>query len=259
MNRNLSILIVEDEPLAAVKLAGLITKIDPNATILAVCDTVASTVEWINSNEKPDLALFDIHIGDGSSFDIFDQCIVPCPVIFTTAFDKYAIEAFKVNSVDYLLKPIEQSDLERAFDKFHSQDSLQAYKFESKLSDQLRSIVNKREYKERFLIKIGAKLRRVETKDIECFYSFDKATYLKIKEGKDYLIDHSLDTLERTLDPAKFFRVNRKYIIAIDSIQDITIYSSTKLKLSVTFIKDEDIFVSRDRIKDFKLWMEGEL
>ncbi len=253
----MNILIVEDEPLAAAQLAAHLSAIKQNAKIVAVCDTVKSAVSWIKSNDAPDLAFFDIQLGDGLSFEIFEQVQFPHPVIFITAFDQYAIQAFKVNSIDYLLKPIERNELEKALNKF---DSLSKPKTSNVTPEILYDIVNslsRKSYKERFLVKIGTHLRVVETSEILYFYSFQKGTYLKLSDGKDYLLDFSLELVEEMVDPALFFRINRKYLVAIKCINDVVTYSNSRLKLKVQNANEDDFLVAREKVKDFKDWLEG--
>jgi DNA-binding LytR/AlgR family response regulator len=253
----MKILIVEDEPLAAAQLAAHISALRPQAQILAVCDTIKSTVEWLQKNDAPELAFFDIQLGDGLSFEIFEQIEFPHPVIFTTAFDNYAIQAFKVNSIDYLLKPIERVELEKALNKF---DNLTSPKTSKLTPDILHEVVNslkKKNYKERFLVKVGTHLRVVETSSIQYFYSFEKGTYAKLSDGKDYLLDQSLELVETMIDPGQFFRINRKYLVALKSISDVVAYSNSRLKLKINNISNDDFLVAREKVKAFKAWLEG--
>ncbi|MBN1820969.1 MAG: response regulator transcription factor [Prolixibacteraceae bacterium] len=254
----MKVLIVEDEPLAAAQLAAHLSALRTGTEILAVCDTVQSTVEWLKNNEMPDLAFFDIQLGDGLSFDIFKQVDFKKPVIFVTAFDQYAIQAFKVNSIDYLLKPIERSELEKALIKF---DSLSLPKTSNVTPQMLHEIVTSlkhKNYKERFLVKIGTHLRIIEVKLIRYFYSFQKGTFIKCADGKDYLIDQSLEIIEEMIDPDQFFRINRKYLISLTSVKDVIAYSNSRLKLKIEQANDDDFLVAREKVKDFKRWLEGE-
>jgi DNA-binding LytR/AlgR family response regulator len=253
----MKVLIVEDEPLAAAQLAAHISALRPDAEILAVCDTVKAVVDWTNNNEAPDLAFFDIQLGDGLSFDIFEQIDFETPVIFTTAYNEYAIRAFKVNSIDYLLKPIERHELERALVKFEQLAQPATTSISSEVLAEIIDSIKKQEYKERFLVKVGAHLRVIETTEILYFYSFEKGTYAKLSEGKDYLLDHSLELVEGMLDPKQFFRINRKYLVALNSITDVVAYSNSRLKLKVKHKNDDDFLVAREKVKDFKNWLEG--
>lgn len=254
----MKILIVEDEPLAAAQLAAHISALQPEAQILAVCDTIKATVEWVQKNEAPDLAFFDIQLGDGLSFEIFEQVKFTQPVIFTTAFDNYAIQAFKVNSIDYLLKPIERTELEKALNKFKNIASTKPSNITPAILQEVVNSLKGTKYKERFLVKIGAHLRVVETKNIRYFYSFQKGTYLKLQDGKDYLLDQSLEMVESIIDPARFFRINRKYLVALTSISEVVTYSNSRLKLKINHSSDDDFLVAREKVKAFKSWLEGE-
>lgn len=253
----MKILIIEDEPLAAAQLAAHIAAIKPNAIILAVCDTVKSAVQWLENNEAPDLAFFDIQLGDGLSFEIFQQTKFTSPVIFTTAYDNYAIQAFKVNSIDYLLKPIERNDLQKAIEKFDQLKQPATSQLSPEVLAQVVSSMKQKQYKERFLVKIGTHLRIIETSEIQYFYSFEKGTYAKTSDGKDYLLEQSLELIEDLIDPASFFRINRKYIVALKSISDAVTYSNSRLKLKVNHSNEDDFLVAREKVKAFKVWLEG--
>ncbi|MDB4582266.1 LytTR family DNA-binding domain-containing protein [Draconibacterium sp.] len=253
----MKILIVEDEPLAAAQLAAHISALRPEARILAVCDTVRSAVDWLQNNDAPDLSFFDIQLGDGLSFEIFDLIEFSQPVIFCTAFDQYAIQAFKVNSIDYLLKPIERVDLEKALIKFEQLSLPKTSNITPQILDEIVSTLKKKKHKERFLVKVGSHLRVVETKDILYFYSFQKGTYVKLADGKDYLLDYSLEIVEEMIDPSVFFRINRKYLVALKSISDVVSYSNSRLKLKVNNSNEDDFLVAREKVKAFKGWLEG--
>ncbi len=253
------ILIVEDEPLAAAQLAAHLAALKPQAQILGVCDTVKSTVDWLKNNEVPDLAFFDIQLGDGLSFEIFGQIEFRKPVIFITAFDQYAIQAFKVNSIDYLLKPIDRGELKNALDKFENLKSPKTSNVTPHFLEEIVTSLEQKNFKERFLVKIGTHLRVIETKDILYFYSFQKGTYVKLADGKDYLLDYSLEFLDEMIDHTKFFRINRKYTVSLKSINDVISYSNSRLKLKVKHSIDDDFLVAREKVKVFKSWLEGEI
>jgi len=253
----MKILIVEDEPLAAAQLAAHISALRPAAQIVAVCDTVKAVVSWMNANKAPELAFFDIQLGDGLSFEIFEQIDFQVPVIFTTAYDDYAIRAFKVNSIDYLLKPIDRNELEKALQKFEQLSKPVSSPLSADIISTLVDSLGKKNYKERFLVKVGAHLRVIETSEILYFYSFEKGTYAKHNDGKDYLLDQSLEFLENMVDPGQFFRINRKYLVALKSINDVVAYSNSRLKLKVFHPNEDDFLVAREKVKDFKSWLEG--
>jgi DNA-binding LytR/AlgR family response regulator len=253
----MKILIVEDEPLAAAQLAAHISALRPNAEIMAVCDTVTSAVDWLRNNQVPDLSFFDIHLGDGLSFEIFDLIEFTSPVIFITAYDQYALQAFKVNSVDYLLKPIEREELAKSLAKFEKLSLPKVSGITPKILEEIVSSLKKKSFKERFLVKVGVHLKVLETKDILYFYSFDKASFAKSSDGKDYLLDQSLEVIEGLISTAHFFRINRKYIVALKSINEAVAYSNSPLKLKVSHAVDDDFLVAREKVKDFKKWLEG--
>ena len=254
----LNILIVEDEPLAAAQLAALLAGIRSNAKILAVCDTIESAVKWIENNDLPDLAFFDIHLGDGLSFDIFSKTNFSAPVIFTTAYDQYTLQAFKVNSIDYLLKPLDGEELKNALDKFEQRKMGHPSQLSSQQMQELIQSVGQKSYKKRFLVKVGNHLKAINTNEVLYFYSFQKGTFLKSIDGKDYLLDYSLEVVEQFIDPEQFFRINRKYIVHIDAITDVSIYSNSRLNLKVKHAIENDFLVARERVKLFKGWLEGE-
>jgi len=251
------VLIVEDEPLAAAQLAAHLSALRPQSKILAVCDTVKSTVDWLKNNDPPDLAFFDIQLGDGLSFEVFEQVEYKNPVVFTTAFDQYAIRAFKVNSIDYLLKPIERGELEKALVKFDNLSLLKTSNVTPQVLEEIVSNLKNKRYKERFLVKVGTHLRIVEVKDILYFYSFQKGTFIKSSDGKDYLIDQSLELIEELIDLAKYFRINRKYMVSLKAIKDVVAYSNSRLKLKVEHPNEDDFLVAREKVKAFKSWVEG--
>jgi len=253
----MKILIVEDEPLAAAQLAANIAVLKPGAQIVAVCDTVKSAVNWLQNNPAPDLSFFDIQLGDGLSFEIFEKIDFKQPVIFITAFNQYAIQAFKVNSIDYLLKPIDRNELERALTKFENLSQPKNSGITTQALEEIFSSLKRKNYKERFLVKVGTHLRVVETADILYFYSLQKGTYLKLNDGKDYVLDQSLEQIELLVDPISFFRINRKYLVALKSISDVITYSNSRLKLKVQHPIDDEFLVAREKVKDFKEWLEG--
>jgi DNA-binding LytR/AlgR family response regulator len=247
-------LIVEDEKAAAERLVGLIKKYDPSISITEIVQSVKNAVQWLNTHQPPDLIFMDIQLADGLSFEIFEQTIVKTPVIFTTAYDEYALKAFKVNSIDYLLKPIDQNELNSAINKFketNSQKEIPAQVFDSIMV----SLTNK--YKNKFIIKVGEHLKVFSTGDVQCFYSMEKCTFLQNNSGRDYAISYSLDQLEELLDPARFFRINRRFIVSLTAISDIVSYSNSRLLVKLTSNKSDELLVSREKVQDFKKWLES--
>ncbi|MEO9967976.1 MAG: LytTR family DNA-binding domain-containing protein [Reichenbachiella sp.] len=250
----MNVLIVEDEGIAADRLVQLLGELDSNIQIVQHLDSVKSTVQWFENHAAPDLAFFDIQLADGLSFEIFDQADVKCPIIFTTAYDQYAIQAFKVNSVDYLLKPMVKEDLQQALDKFKNQSQKESSLDTKALINMLQQ--QNVSYKERFVIKVGEHLKSVMTTNVELFLSQDKATYILANDGKKFIIDFTLDQVESSIDPKIFFRVNRKHIVHIDSIKDIITYSNSRLKLELNHFNADDLIVSRERVTLFKEWLD---
>ncbi|MDM1407534.1 LytTR family DNA-binding domain-containing protein [Myroides sp. DF42-4-2] len=247
------IVIIEDEKPAARLLERKIEKF--GYQVLEKLTSVEDAVHWFQQNEEPDLIFLDIQLSDGLSFEIFDQVEVKSAIIFTTAYDAYALRAFKLNSIDYLLKPIADADLKGAIDKFNEQRaSFFAFTEQLNLFKSFLSTTPK-ENKERFLIKIGTQLKIVPIGEIACFFSANKLTYLKTKEGREYILDNSLDEVEKTIEAEQFFRISRKHIVALDGIKDIVAYSNSRLKLNLHVDFEEDLIVSREKVNDFKLWL----
>jgi len=251
------VLIIEDEKPAADWLKQLISKHDPQILVLAVLDSVNGAVEWFQQHPVPDLVFMDIQLADGLSFEIFEQVKVQCPVIFTTAYEEYAIKAFKVNSLDYLLKPIAYNELEAAFQKFSDrvQNKRTAPVVTIDLLEKVKEMLRK-QYKTRFVIKVGEHLKSITVEDILFFYSLEKATFLCTVDFKTYLVDYSLDRISEMVDERCFFRINRKYIISNQSIADIIFYSNSRLKIKLKKKDEESIIVSRDKVSAFKEWLD---
>ncbi|MDH8701522.1 two-component system response regulator LytT [Dysgonomonadaceae bacterium PH5-43] len=245
------VLIIEDEQPAANKLSRLLKEIDSEIDIISVLKSVEESINWFINNPAPELIFMDIQLEDGLSFDIFENCRVETPVIFTTAYDDYALKAFKVNSVDYLLKPVSIQELKTAINKFNN-----IYKADyAKIESVVRLMQPKT--KERFLIKIGERYKSISTTDIDCFYIEERNSFIFTNSSRSYPIDYSLDKIEKMIDPSIFFRVNRNYIINYYAIKDITVYSSNRLKVTLNNkVGEEDILVSRDRVNEFKKWSD---
>lgn len=252
----MNIIIIEDEPLAVKRLSELVKKYDKEIIILAKIQSVKKAVEWFKENPEPDIAFMDIQLGDGLSFEIFEQVKINCPIIFTTAFDEYAIKAFKVNSIDYLLKPFDFEELADAINKYKNRIS-KTQNDNSHQNLQIEQVINMltKKYKERFTVKIGEHIKLVSSSDILCFYSSEKATYIFTNEKRNYLIDYSLEKLETLINPKTFFRVNRKYIININAVKDIIAYSNSRLKINIHHFTENEIIVSREKVSKFKEWL----
>ncbi|NRB48668.1 MAG: response regulator transcription factor [Saprospiraceae bacterium] len=252
----MKVLIVEDELPAAKQLTKLIHAFRPQTLILETLDSVEAAVDWFSNHPMPELVFMDIQLADGLSFDIFSAVKITAPVIFTTAFDQYTLKAFKVNSVDYLLKPIEPEELQAAIVKFEER-FMAPPSFDSPLLQQLLQSFQQPVFKSRFLIKLGLQLSFIETTEIRYFFSSDSLVYLKTQHNKKHLIDQPLDQLQHELDPKQFFRINRKAILCINAIDKIHTYFNSRLKVTVRPAADFDLIVSRDRVASFKNWLNG--
>lgn len=249
----MNVLIIEDEHLAASKLEKMLSDIDHEIQVIARLESVLASINWLNENKKPDLIFMDIQLDDGICFEIFDSVKIETPIIFTTAYDKYAIKAFQVNSVDYLLKPIEEQALNKALEKYKS-----IYKVNLFQNDKLNILYDQiiHNYKTRFFVKIGNHFHSVSVDEIQCFLIRERGTYLRTVNGKKYDLDYSLDQLQKLVDPNKFFRINRNYFIHIDSIQDIYSYSSNRLGVKLKMLDHLNMIVSREKVTDFKKWLD---
>jgi DNA-binding LytR/AlgR family response regulator len=248
----MKVVLIEDEHLAAEKLTQLLMKIEPEVEIIEVLESVEESANWFSVNAAPDLIFMDIQLDDGISFEIFDAVEIDTPIIFTTAFDEYAIRAFKVNSVDYLLKPIDKQALESALCKFKKIHT-EKLEFTAKVSKVIEQISAK--YKSRFLLKVGSRFQSIQVVEICCFFVEERCTFLRTINGKTYDLDFSLEQLQKTTDPNKFFRVNRNYLVNINCIDEIISYSTNRLKLKLNSQTDDSIIVSRDKVSEFKRWM----
>lgn len=246
-------LIIEDENLTAKRLKGLINKYDPTIEVLDILPSVEESVNWFKTNEAPDLIFMDIHLEDDLVFKIFEEMELYSPVIFTTAYDEYMIQAFKVNSIDYLLKPINYDELVQALEKF---TSFKKQFTQTNLETLLQLIGNKEiNYKTRFMISVGTRLKSIEVKDIAYFYSEEKLSFLVTKEGQNLPIDFSLDKLSGHLNPRDFFRINRQFLVGFNAIDIAQTHFKGKIKLELKPKTKIEVFVSGDRMTDFKDWL----
>lgn len=247
------ILIIEDEQLAAKRLYYLINPYFTEATIVDNLDSIRSSVAYLRSNPVPDLIFCDIQLADGISFEIFNQVKLSTPIIFTTAFDKYAIKAFEVNAIDYLLKPIDPKDLAKSIIKFKARELKQGLDLEV-----LRTLITPvaTNFKSRFLVKFGEKIQSIPTEEISFFYSEERVTFLQTHEHKKYVIEGNLEKTEGQLNPNIFFRLNRKYLISAEALDEIFTYSNSRLKITLKHCTDSDILVSREKVIPFKEWLD---
>jgi DNA-binding LytR/AlgR family response regulator len=248
------ILILEDEKPNSDRLQRLIQKIRPGIEIAGVLTSVGKTVEWLSENESPDLIIMDIQLADGLSFEVFNLADVKCPVIFATAYDEYAVKAFKYNSIDYLLKPVEKEELEAALTKFENSVQRSGAPYSS--IEGLLAQMQPKEYRTRFLIPYRDAYRKINVEEIVFFYSNLNISYAILSDGEKIVVPQTLETLEQELEPKNFFRVNRQYIVHINAIEQVQNFFNGKLKLKVKHSKDEDILVSRTKAPLFKMWMD---
>lgn len=256
----MNVVIIEDENLTAKRLESLLHKYDPAITVLARIPSVAEAVAWFSESDRPvDLVFMDIHLEDDLGFRIFEQTQLTTPVIFTTAYDEYMIQAFKVNSIDYLLKPINYDELVAAIEKFKSlkkqfgQHTSTSHDIETLLN--LIGKSNHTDYKERFMITVGTKIRSIETREVAYFYLEEKVVFLVTKDGLTLPVDYSLDKLTQLLNPRYFFRISRQFLVSLPAIQTIHTFSAGKLKLDLTPKSRQEVFVSGDRMTEFKEWL----
>ncbi|RTE53107.1 DNA-binding response regulator [Arenibacter aquaticus] len=248
-------IIIEDEKPAARRLGRLLAQLEVEVSTMLY--SVEESIEWFCNNPHPDLIFLDIQLSDGLSFEIFESVDIQSSIIFTTAYDEYALQAFKLNSIDYLLKPIDDEELEIAVNKYHSFRP-KKQKIALDFEDIKRLLVNplEREYKSRFTVRVGQHLKIINADEIECFYSENKGTYAATVDGRNYLMDQTLENLESELHPKSFFRVSRKFYININHIKDIVSYTNSRLKIKLSKFNGQEVIVSRERVKDFKLWLE---
>lgn len=252
-------LIIEDEAPAYRRLHGLLNRLHPELEVVDVLDSIEGAVQWFAENPMPELILSDIQLSDGLSFEIYRRVPPPCPIIFTTAYDAYMLEAFRTNGIDYLLKPVEEEDLARSIAKFHA---LVKEGPSTALPDMARLLAAlngaRPAYRERFLVKLGTKLLPVPVSDVAYFLSSDGSTELHTREGRRHLIDQPLDEIEQQLDPTRFFRLNRQCIACIQCISVVHQHFNGKLKVELKPAAPTEVMVSREKAKAFKDWLDGQ-
>jgi len=251
-------LIIEDEKPAARLLQRKLEKLD--IAVQTMLHSVEESVHWFANNEHPDLIFLDIQLSDGLSFEIFEKIDIKSAIIFTTAYDEYALKAFKLNSIDYLLKPIDEDDLEVAVTKFKTRIpklNPEAQNLQADFEQIRRMLSNpfEKNYKKRFTVKIGQHLKVITTEEIECFFSENKGTYIHTFDNRNYLIDSTLEVLEQELDMKDFFRVSRKFIVPLQAIKEIQVYTNSRLKVILPTYKEDEVIVSREKVQDFKSWL----
>jgi len=251
----MNVIIIEDEKPSARRLQRMLKSLDFEAQTLL--HSVEESIDWFKNNEHPDLIFLDIQLSDGLSFEIFEAIDIKSAVIFTTAYDEYALQAFKLNSIDYLLKPIDDEDLKTAVEKYKGR-APQKQSVTLDFNDIKKLLVNpiEREYKKRFSVKVGQHLKLINIEDIECIYSENKGTYVFTNGGRNYLLDVTLDQLEDELEPHVFFRISRKYYVNINAIKDMVSYTNSRLQIKLNHFNAQEVIVARERVKDFKNWLE---
>lgn len=247
------IIIIEDEKPAANRLIKLLQVHFPDELPIANLDTVTRSINYLDQNPEPDLIFCDIQLADGISFEIFEKVKINSPVIFTTAFDQYAIKAFQVNAIDYLLKPIDPVDLAKSVEKFKSRQVQPALDL-----DILKSLLQpeKKLYKSRFLVRFGEKIQSIPIEESAFFFSEERVTFLQTHEGKKYVLDSTLEQVEAAVDPSIFFRINRKYLCRVDAVDEVLSYSNSRLKVKLKNSTDSDILISREKVTEFKNWLD---
>ncbi len=257
----MKVLIIEDEELAVRKLQKTLQSVDAGAEVVGITDSIRASVKWLQDNKAPDLILMDIELADGQSFEIFDKVEVNSTVIFTTSYDEYALKAFKVNSVDYLLKPVQKEDLEAALDKYRKMKQLLSATDTpgninvDNLVKELQQRLQTKEFRKRFLVKQGQKLVSVEVDDIAYFYSDGRVNFFKTNDNRKFIVDYTMDELEEMLDPARYFRISRSFYVSIQSVDQIHDYFGNRLLLNLLPAVDKEAIISREKVSDFKKWM----
>ena len=249
----MNIIIIEDEKPAARLLQRKVEKM--GLEVNHMLHSVEESIAWFQNNSHPDLIFLDIQLSDGLSFEIFEAVDIKSAVIFTTAYDEYALRAFKLNSIDYLLKPIDEEDLEIAVNKFKARTSSQNISLDFEAIKRMLVNPAEKEYKKRFSVKIGTQLKVINIDEIECIYSENKGTYIHTLDNRNYLIDNSLEVIEKELNPNQFFRISRKFIIPLHSVKEIQMYSNSRLKIILPTYKEDEVIVAREKVSDFKTWI----
>lgn len=254
----MKIFIVEDEELAVKKLKKTLFSVDESATVVGEADSIRSSVDWLENNPKPDLILMDIELADGQSFEIFNRAQVQSPVIFITSYDEYALKAFKVNSVDYLLKPVQKEDLEAALEKYKKIYEVEQPRINLDFDGLVKELQQKlhiKEYRKRFLVKHAQKLVSVETDEIAYFFSDGRLIFFKTYDNRKFVVDYTMDELEEMLDPDKYYRISRSYFISVNSVEQIHDYFGNRLLLYLKPNAEKEAVVSREKVTEFKKWL----
>ncbi|MFN0729690.1 LytR/AlgR family response regulator transcription factor [Polaribacter gochangensis] len=250
----MKIVIIEDEILAIEKLERYLSKYNTNIAVVEKLSSITEAVSWFQKKEEYDVVFMDIQLTDGLSFEIFNQVSISKPVIFTTAFDEYAIDAFKVNSIDYILKPITFTDISKAMSKLTEMEKV--FTGNDSMINVVKQIAEKKT-KDRFLVRLGNHIHSIKTSEISLFYADGRIVYLITNTKRKYILDFKLESLEEILSPTEFFRVNRTFIVNISDIQDVLVYSNSRLKITSIVFNEKEIIVSREKVNAFKTWFAG--
>lgn len=257
----MNILIVEDEELAIKKLKKTLASIDESAQVVGEADSIKSTVQWLETNDAPDLILMDIELADGQSFEIFNQTKISSPVIFVTSYDEYALKAFKVNSIDYLLKPVQKEELQTALEKYrqlhaiyHKEEQPAKLSIDA-LVKELQQKIQTKEYRKRFLVKLGQKLVSIDVEDVAYFFSDGRLNFFKTHDNRKFIVDYTMDELSEMLNPDNFFRISRSFFISVNSVGQIHDYFGNRLLLELRPETDKEAIVSREKVTEFKNWL----
>lgn len=248
----MNIIIIEDEARAANRVKRLLSEIDPSIKVVETIESVALAVAYLQNNQ-PDLIISDIQLADGLSFEIYKTITPTCPIIFTTAYDQYAIQAFETNGIDYLLKPIEIERLAKALDKV---DKLKPQIDLEKLLQLSLNRPNQNQYKSRFMIKVGDKIKAIPIEEIRLFYSMEKGTYLNTIYNRNYVLEYPLEQIVEMLNPNNYFKISRKYIVSVNAAKEIIVHSNSRLKLKIDGFETESIIVAREKVVAFKAWLD---
>jgi DNA-binding LytR/AlgR family response regulator len=249
----MKVLIVEDETSSYENLCGILREVAPEAEVVGNTESVAGTVHWLNENERPDLIFMDIHLSDDSAFAIFSQTTVSVPIVFTTAYDQYALDAFHVNSIDYLLKPVKAKDVQRAIDKFHRLGHIELAAYLARMG----TLTAETRWQSRLLVPTRDMLILVNVADVAYFYSTEKNTTIGLANGERMTYNKSLESILSTLDPNQFFRANKQFVVNRDSVEKINIWYDSRLLVTLTAETPERLFISKNRAAEFKQWLTG--
>ena len=248
----MKVLIIEDETAAARNLQSMLEAIIPDLEVVGITESIVDTIDWFAENENPDIVFMDIHIADGESFRIFDSIDITAPIIFTTAYDQYALEAFKVNSIDYLLKPLKEEELQRALDKWHRISNIERSEYRNRIDTM---ISEQRQRSDMFLVHVKDKIVPLQAANVAYFYTSNERVTAHLLDGTSFPVDKTLESLQSALSEYDFFRANRQFIISRKAVKDISVWFGSRLSLNLTVEIPERIVISKARVPEFKRWL----